>query len=295
MRKTTRNISTIRKNAGSFYNLKEYDFINDLYIKKKYLYVIKYGLDYISKYPRDFKIYAIISMSYIMLGDYITAREYLDYYKYYAEYKTSPTYYSIMINLFLHENNYIECERFISNNYSFIAKNDNLLKRVRLLSYFLRKKLGIENEFQLDYDNKYFASQIESYSYEKFLNHIRRHIIDEFNYIEGQSYFNRNVDINKLMDLVRKNLHKTNNYITKWAIRNYCFKYDNCGTVNRCSCNYFIVAAIEDTDQFITIYPVIKNYIDNYVDLTLLMEDNPKVSKVKRLSQIEKFNKRYSK
>ena len=73
----------------------------------------------------------------------------------------------------------------------------------------------------------------------------------------------------------------------------YIFKFDNCGRADYKITDYFEVVTLLDSCDFITMYPANISNTMPYIDLNYLKE-NKKVNE-KRISQIDKFYKRYQK
>ena len=72
----------------------------------------------------------------------------------------------------------------------------------------------------------------------------------------------------------------------------YIFKYDKCGRVGNRLVDYINVVCFHNTRDIITVLPV--NYGENlpHVDLNYMIEDKPQ-KEIKRVSAVEKFNKRF--
>ena len=71
----------------------------------------------------------------------------------------------------------------------------------------------------------------------------------------------------------------------------YVFRYDECGTSKKGPVDYIKVFTFNDTNDFITMYPCKDVERLSYVDLNYMRKVNN--TKVKRRSQIDKFNKRF--
>lgn len=202
------------------------------------------------------------------------------------EIKTMKYYYNLnLLRLKIYQNKYEEA-------YQLLPKCKKLKEKAKPtymgIKNYLELYFGID-KVSSDLDG-YLKSQIRNYNKDKFLEHIKKH-----NYNENQkSYFNSDFDSEKIVLEIEKllpNDKHTNreNYIGN----NYIFKYDNCGYIKNTRTNYFEVITLKDTNKLITMYPCDygKNY--DYIDINYLKEE--KKSNVKRLSQIEKFNKKYGK
>lgn len=108
--------------------------------------------------------------------------------------------------------------------------------------------------------------------------------------------FTPNTDVLKITEEIKKYLLSDKRIYPDFIDDVYIFKYDNCGTVNQKSVNYFKVICFHNTKNIITMCPVNDNLNIPYIDLNYLNQENIQEQsnpKVKRLSQIEKFNQRY--
>ena len=72
----------------------------------------------------------------------------------------------------------------------------------------------------------------------------------------------------------------------------YYFKYDGCGRDNTKLVNYIKVVCLDDTNNIITICPVVGSDNMPHIDLNYIKKEEPVKVKVK--SQIDKFNQRYN-
>ena len=72
----------------------------------------------------------------------------------------------------------------------------------------------------------------------------------------------------------------------------YVFRYDRCGKEKNKTTDFIKVYAFHNTTDLITIVPA--SSLDNmpYVDLNYMIENDN--ANVKRLSQIDRFNKRFN-
>ena len=167
---------------------------------------------------------------------------------------------------------------------------------------FLQKKLNLPVEKEYGLSDKYFPNQILNYSEEKFFDHIQNHLYDdEFN--EETSYKGKFYDefpIKRIVEEIKKIIPTDKRFHFDLLTDTYIFRYDNCGKNmyedkhKYSEANYFEVIAIHDTNKLITVYPVNHSNVNYYIDLNYLKDElDPK--SVKKVSQIDKFNKRYNK
>jgi hypothetical protein len=100
--------------------------------------------------------------------------------------------------------------------------------------------------------------------------------------------------IEKLIEHAKENMRPENIINEGFAGQVYTFKYDECGRDDNKITDFFEVVVFPDTKDIITMYPTFTPNNRYYIDLNHLKEKKEDSSfGVKRLSQIEKFNKRY--
>ena len=257
--------------------------------------------NYIEKYYRDYYIYPYYIKVLIMLGEDKKAIEVLNNVK------------NMYINdlAFLKEHKKLEYfERFIKLSelkilsyqeryeefYNFYYNNFYKLKDFRLKFAILYCKSKMEILDEHDYEeNKYFFQQIIKYDEQAFLKHTKKHL---FGYAEvmDESMFVSSFPINEVIKEVKKYIGSGKQLYIDHFIDEYVFKYDGCGRSKNCNKveDYFKVFTFHNTDEIFAMYPVSNCQYLPYIDLNYLIsskEDN----KVKRMTQIEKFNKRYQK
>ena len=154
------------------------------------------------------------------------------------------------------------------------------LDRIRLI---IDTKLGNKIE---DREYSYSEKQIISYSKEDAINHIKEHHLSD----DCVSNFNDENQLLQLFEYVKEKLTK-DNIIYDGSFDKYMVRINNVGfSKNDNTINQLAVLTIPGTKDIITMYPTEGN------ESELIIEE-PEVKteekKVKRLSQIEKFNKKY--
>lgn len=165
---------------------------------------------------------------------------------------------------------------------------------IRLDELFLKSRLGLLEEKELmNYKHAYLASQIAHYNENKALEHMLRH--NSADYMkERHSIIEDEIYIKGLFDKI-KNLIETAVplYVDNFA-NVYYFEYPDISKVilkDGYPYKYLKVAAFRDTKQIITIHPYFSKERIEIVNSLKGQEQQ----KVKRMSQIEKFNHRYNK
>ena len=145
-------------------------------------------------------------------------------------------------------------------------------------------------------ENSYLFSQIVKYDETDFLDHIKKHMQGEEDITEKDccTIFGQDFPMDKIIQEIKKYIPSDKKLLLGFYDNIYYFKYDSCGRVDNKNVDYFKVVCFNGTDNFITMHPVIINENLPYQDLNYLVnEDN--FSKVKRMSQIDKFNKKFNK
>lgn len=171
------------------------------------------------------------------------------------------------------------------NTYTYYLE----IQRFKYILYIAKIKLGL---YKKNNNTGYKCNQLLNYSESEFLKHITKHL--ESNIGESVSTFNESFDVEKVFKEVKKYIQNGKCYYYECYSDSYIFKFDNCGMFDNKNTNYFIVVTFHNTPYLISMYPC-SNTSSNleYVDLNYLKETENK--NIKRLSQIDKFNKRFNK
>ena len=149
---------------------------------------------------------------------------------------------------------------------------------VRLLECFAKKE-NIKREKTI-----YSEEQIINYNKKSAIDHIKKHHGEDSAYI---SYFNNNNDIEKIFNEISDYIIEKKPY--------YSGVYDvyivhlndiKMGSIYNEKLNDISIITLPNTKNIITMYPV--NKVDE--NLNDVEQEKPKT---KRLSQIDKFNKKY--
>ena len=179
-------------------------------------------------------------------------------------------------------------------------KNNNYEKVLELIEEL--KKYDVNKKYRYLYDNNsvellcnkrlgkdissegntYTERQIIKYSKEKTLKHMAFH--KEMNKNKTlHSVFNDNVDLEELYNYALLNINEDNFYYNNF-MDIYLLDYPNVGIVNDKQVNYIEVITFPNTKQIITIFPYNKS----------IKEKRKENTKVKQMSRIDKFNKKYN-
>lgn len=256
--------------------------------------------DYFEKYPTDYSAYAYYTYVLIVLGYLDEAEQILNYLK---------TAYLNDVN-FMKHNKKVDLIRdnIIFNTLKLLSyqgkyeellvfHNDNIqtVKKLNLFSleFYCKQKLGIQISGEKE-KFPYLFKQIANYSEKEFLEHIKKHLSD-YNQDKEQpndSVFVPNFPVNKVLEEVKKYVGSNERLFSGFYEDSYIFKYNGCGRIKNKLVDYFRVIALNNTDCFITMFPSDDCETMPFIDLNYMVpEDFPKT---KRLSQIDKFNKRFN-
>ena len=139
----------------------------------------------------------------------------------------------------------------------------------------------------------YLLRQVIEYRESEFLKHIKKHIVDSNDLIDktNESVFAAEFNIIEIIEEIKKYIPSELGLCYGFLDNIYTFKYDECGRVNNKIVNYFQVVTLHDTCELITMFPVDYGEFLPYVDLNYMNKTN--LPKVKRKSQIDKFNQRF--
>lgn len=196
----------------------------------------------------------------------------------------------LKIKILCYQNKYEEC-------YKLFVENDNLFKNYlvdyysHLVFFKTRLSLPIVEE---EYYNSYTVEQLIAYSEESAIEHIKEHV-DSFD--TKETSFSSDFPVDEVYYKLRNILPID----TKWCRHSgmikdiYIFRFDGSGRGYRKVTNYIKVVCIKDTNDIITMYPYHNDYNLPAIDINLKIDKEEDAPKVKRMSQIDKFNQRYSK
>lgn len=198
----------------------------------------------------------------------------------------------IKVKLLCYQNKYEEAyELFMDNASLFKEYLDDYYGTL----IFFEKKLGLETDASL-FCHTYNCEQILSYSEDRALEHISKHVGDSE--LQTGSYFLSSFPLSKLYYELRDILPIKCDYNMHSNICTdvYLFNYDDCGREFSKSVDYIKVICIHDTNDILTMFPYRNSdnlpCIDYNFKCLTVSEDIPRV---KKISQIDKFNQRYGK
>lgn len=254
---------------------------------------------YIEKYPKDYRGYTCYISTLIKLGKLEEAEKYLnivqnvfEFNKYNMQEDNIENFkYSFNIcklKLLCYQEKYKELYEYCVN--SGQEENDPF----KLISIYCQKQMGILNLTRSS--NSYLFRQTIEYKESDFLEHIKKHLSDYNKDLDepNKVIFSNDFPINLIINEIKKIIPSSKKLYPGFFDNMYIFKYNACGKCNGKLSDYFVAKCFNNTADFITIFPSRNGEYLPYVDLNYL-NNNISGQKVKRLSQIEKFNAKYKK
>lgn len=260
--------------------------------------------EYMKNYPNDFSAYPFYATILINLGLLDEAEEFLQKMLVLASrcnniIKSSKKmkymmygYYLNMLKILIFKKKYFEALDFC-HTYEDEIKKVNPEFASGSIEFFCAKKAGII-DISKHHPRTYLFNQTLEYSEERFVEHIKKHQQIYNGSEQSVCVFNEDFPIDNILKEIKKYIPSDKKLYHGFTDNIYLFKYDNCGRENYKLTDYFKVITFDGTSDIITMCPNIGNYDYEYVDLNYL-NDEKEDSKVKVLSQIDKFNLRYKK
>lgn len=250
--------------------------------------------DYITRYPEDYSALYLYIDILITIKEYDKAFEEIKRVK--RMYSNDPKITKEKIEKFIEQFEERELIRYYLATHQYDYALDYLEYNRSIKSYielelklYCYKKLGIETK---SFSTKYECQQIMDYSEERMINYI-----EEMNdstittpSLPSKRRFNSDFPLEKIIDVVKEKMKEENKLCYGYNSDMYVFKYDCCGRVDEKVQDYFKVTFYHDTKDIIMMYPAKKCEKLPYIDINYIKE----APKVKRISQIDKFNRRYN-
>ena len=260
--------------------------IKDLYRNKKYSTVEKEATKYLDRYPNDINLRFMRARSCRKLGKFYEAINDLKYIleKGFNDHALLELYF-----IYYYLNMYKEALELLPIIYEKKPMN---AYSISISEMVMRKQLGMEIKIKKGSRCDYIRGQIINYSIEEALAHLNKHINKSY---ENVSVFSDGVDIKYLFDFVRESIDSTKKVNTEEIMEIYYLGIGNIGTLNNTPCNFIKVVVIPNTKNIISMYPtnnVDYNFVINLdIDYDRLFKRD---NKVKTMSRIDRFNKKYN-
>lgn len=260
--------------------------IRKLFRNKKYNEVIKSSSKYLEVLPDDISVRFMRAKSYRSLCKFDEAIEDLKYNLSikYNEHSLTELYF-----LYYYLNRYQEAIELLPLVYKTRCIN---AYSVSISELVMKTQLGIDMKVTKGDKCDYIRSQIFSYSTIDALNHIHEHsLVESIDPIK--SYFNKDIDLDYLFKVVRDNIDNSKKYNTEEILELHYFAIPNVGYQGNNICNFIKVVVIPNTNKIITMYPVVSVDYDCLIDIDFDKLFKREPQRVKRISQIDKFNAKY--
>lgn len=254
--------------------------------------------NYIKKYPYDFAVYSHYAWILIKIGELDMAEKVLNLAQQ-KRYKggckdrkekiLEKDIFYCRAKLLSYQKKYEELYEMLQSEASL--SEDNGFYRIE---FYCKRKMGILLSPSKSRESKsYIYRQIIEYRESDFRDHIKKHLVGEEETIElSGAIFASNFPIDEVIEEVKKYIPSDKKINNGFYDNLYIFKYDYCGKADNKTVDYFKVACFDDTQDIITISPTSIGRNFPYVDLNYLV-NNKANSKVRKISQIDKFSKRY--
>ncbi len=239
--------------------------------KEKYIKILGYNKEYLFD-----SCYFLSKIAY--LEDNVEEEKY--YLEQAINYNKDIGTYNLAL-FYMRHNNYEEARELINSiGEDYFNSNIHHMRQIQVI-------LGIPIPSEY---SSYTINQLKNYDRDLAYEHIKFHQEG----VEYNSFFKKDIDINELMmDAISKIQNMKPGYYD--VFEHYIIECPNCGEINEENLDYYKVLIIPGTKNIITMYPVANNnpFAENYI-VKDKKEIYLKKEKVKRKSQIDKFNERYN-
>lgn len=255
------------------------------YVKsRKFDKALRLLVPYCEEYRHDYSARLLLLHTLLNLGCLTEARIVLETTHVNHDYpeRIFDSLYYATVKLLILEKKYQECLEFlISHDNKFRDANEMYYVRA-----FCKKRLN-ETTYSAEFAD-YTYQQILDYSEKRLLDYIAQ---NHFNYENVQKAFQEDFPTNEALEIIKGKLSfAPKTYRGLYFYETY-YKCDNCGVVNNRRANYIYVSTFNDSKNIAIIYPTLNEENAEYIDINEYFI--PESSKVKILSQIDKFNLRY--
>ncbi len=256
--------------------------------------------NYFLKYPFDYNTYPYFVSLLILLGKFEKANDILNYIEKKAFNDSNYCnridkvdflnygLFTCRLKLLLFNKKYKELIIYYYQNIDNI-KGYDLENNLNSLIFYCRKMLGDLDPKRRE-KNAYLYRQIVRYEESDFRNHIKKHLINEKEE-DNECVFSYDFPVDMVIEEIKKYIPSNKCLYHGFFDNVYYFKYDNVGRCNGKITDYFKVVALDNSKDFITMCPVMEGENLPYINLNYLIEKGN--NEVKKISMIDKFNKRY--
>lgn len=256
--------------------------------------------EYLKKHPKDYSAYPYYCSNLISLGELDLAEKILNYSekKYFNDSsfdmlsKTklfeSNLFFS-RLRLLSYQEKYEEVYKLCVENLSRVVE-----KNLNSVLFYAKKRTGRLNDEKRDV-NSYLFKQIVRYEEADFYKHMEKHLsgYNETAEVPTPAVFEEKFPLKEVVEEIKKYIPSDKKLFIGFFDNIYYFKYNECGRVNNKVVNYVKVVCLHGSSDFITMCPASANDTLPHIDLNYMKKEEP--SKVKVISQRDRFNQRLSK
>lgn len=267
--------------------------IRDLFNNRKYKAVIKVATKFIDMYSSETNVIFMRAKAYRNLEMFDESIKDLKYILTYIN-KDNEFALTELFYLYYYLNMYKEAIELLPVLYKNGSINAYSLSIAEII---MKNSLGMDTDNCAKHSKHldYIKNQILSYTDEALLNHINVHV--ESDEESNKAFFKENINLKYLIEVVKENLKTSKKINTEEMFELHYFGISNIGydKSNYNSYDCIKVVVVPNTSNIITMYPVNDEFI-TYA--TPLIYDYGKMfgeekQKVKSISQIEKFNRKF--
>lgn len=256
--------------------------------------------DYLKKHPYDYISYINLSELLLYVGEVEEADRVLEKVRHLClndrDYDSTTKrdwfehiYKSVKLRIIIRQGDY----RRVLDYYSKYEDRFNK-KKLSYVKLYAEKQLGINKKL---YDSDtYLFKQIKEYDYDRFLDHVIKHTSNNFEDEDEEvsSVFCPDFPLIEAVTEVKNKISTAPALFSRYVDDTYIFRYDDCGRVLYKLQDYFKVICLAGTKDIITMFPCNDCEKLPSVDLNYLKTGPKEEKKIKKLTAIEKFNKRYN-
>lgn len=255
--------------------------------------------NYLIRHPKDYHAYTCYCSTLITLGEFDLAEKILNqaleiynsdkkFGKFEKNNKIIEEIFCIKAKLSSYKGDYEELYKLCSENINKITE-----KEINSILFYSKKMTNRLDLNKRDM-NSYLFRQIVRYEEEDFRDHIKKHLFEYNENVEepSTSIFAPNFPIDEVIEEIKKHIPSEKRLFFGFYDNVYFFKYNGCGRSDGKLVDYFRVVCLNGTQNFITMCPVSVSQNLPHIDLNYLVNNEEK-GKVKKISQIDKFNQRF--
>lgn len=233
-----------------------YIYIKQLNSKGKYKDVVKYADKFMQikecGVTRYKKVKFMKAKALRQLERYEEAIEILK-----SEIENDDCFYMLeLFFLYYHLSKYEEALKLLPTLYNYENKTIRNFS-LSIMELVMKKHLGYEITCNDQINDDNIKMQIINYNEEKAIKSIKDHTIENINDFDSKSYFNKNIDIDYLIECIKQNI-KTSKKINKdECLEVHYFLVPGIGIYRNNTCNYIKIVLIPNTTNIITAYPTL--------------------------------------